>query len=146
MSEHRIPIIIRFIIVVLILVGAGYVFVTMLIMPSLKKKAASYATQKAVEVMITRSGNTAEQQQIKEIYESIEEEDRQVVEEIAEKHLDAQTAVEVTTYISNNDMEGLQRYAEETLSEEEMAELMQLYDKYKDQIEAEMQHLSETIP
>ena len=136
MSEHRIPAVVRFLITLVILVAAVYVFATMLIIPALKKKAASYATQKAVEVIVKQSGNTAEQQQIKEIYESIPEEDRKTVEEIAEKHLDAETAVEVTTYINNRDMEGLEQYAKETLTDEEMAELMQLYDKYKDQIEA----------
>ena len=136
MSEHRIPAVVRFLITLVILVAAVYVFAAMLILPALKKKAASYATQKAVEVIVKQSGNTAEQQQIKEIYEAIPEEDRKTVEEIAEKHLDAETAVEVTTYINNRDMEGLEQYAKETLSDEEMAELMQLYDKYKDQIEA----------
>ena len=109
MTEHRIPAVVRFLITLVILVAAVYVFATMLILPALKKKAASYATQKAVEVIVKQSGNTAEQQQIKEIYESIPEEDRKTVEEIAEKHLDAETAVEVTTYINNRDMEGLEQ-------------------------------------
>ena len=131
------PIIVRFIITALILIAAIYVFATMLILPGLKKKAASYATQKAVEVIVRESGATVEQEQIKEIYETLPEEDRQTVESIVEEHINAQTAAEVTTYLQNRDKEGLKQYAEETLSEEELQELKQLYDKYKDQIDAE---------
>ena len=131
------PVIVRFIITALILIAAIYVFATMLILPGLKKKAASYATQKAVEVIVKESGATVEQEQIKEIYETLPEEDRQTVESIVEEHINAQTAAEVTTYLQNRDKEGLKQYAEETLSEEELQELKQLYDKYKDQIDAE---------
>lgn len=131
------PVIVRFIITALILIAAIYVFATMLIIPGLKKKAASYATQKAVEVIVRESGATVEQEQIKEIYETLPEEDRQTVESIVEEHINAQTAAEVTTYLQNRDKEGLKQYAEETLSEEELQELKQLYDKYKDQIDAE---------
>lgn len=137
MSENRMPVIVRFIITALILIAAIYVFATMLILPGLKKKAASYATQKAVEVIVKESGATVEQEQIKEIYETLPEEDRQTVESIVEEHINAQTAAEVTTYLQNRDKEGLKQYAEETLSEEELQELKQLYDKYKDQIDAE---------
>ncbi|MBQ9512054.1 MAG: hypothetical protein IJR58_02555 [Lachnospiraceae bacterium] len=137
MSENRMPVIVRFIITAFILIAAIYVFATMLIIPGLKKKAASYATQKAVEVIVRESGARVEQEQIKEIYETLPEEDRQTVESIVEEHINAQTAAEVTTYLQNRDKEGLKQYAEETLSEEELQELKQLYDKYKDQIDAE---------
>ena len=137
MSESRMPVIVRFIITALILIAAIYVFATMLIIPGLKKKAASYATQKAVEVIVKESGASVEQEQIKEIYETLPEEDRQTVESIVGEHINAQTAAEVTTYLQNRDKEGLKQYAEETFSEEELQELKQLYDKYKDQIDAE---------
>ena len=126
---------IRFLIAAIILIMAVYVFVTMLIIPELKKKAASVATQKAVEVIVKEAGIDAEEEQIKEIYEAIPEEDRKTVESIVEEHIDAGTAAEVTTYLQNKDKDGLIRYAKETLSEEELTELMGLYDKYKDQID-----------
>lgn len=131
MSENRLPVVVRFLISLVILVLAVYVFATMLIIPAIKKKAASYATQKAVEVIAEQSGGTAQQEQIKQFYETLPQEDKQKVETIIEDHINAETAAEITTYIQNGDKDGLLQYAQESLTEEELNDLRGLYEKYQ---------------
>ena len=58
------------------------------------------------------------------------EEDKEVVTEIVENHMDAESVTEVMGYVSEGDKDGLMRYAAENLTPEEIAKLAEMYGKY----------------
>ena len=60
------------------------------------------------------------------------DEDKEVVTEIIENHIDAETATEIMEYVNNGDKAALMEYAGENLSADEMMELMEMYGKYSD--------------
>jgi hypothetical protein len=83
------------------------------------KVAASSTTDSA-------SGTAAEN-----IYQSMSDADQDIVKEIVDNHVSVSTVQAVTEYLGNNDTEGLKEYAYENLSDSELTELKDLYDKYK---------------
>lgn len=71
---------------------------------------------------------------VEEIYNSLEPEDKQTVKEILADNITLETVKEVKTYMDNQDIQGLQQYLQESLSDEEQAAIYELYEKYKDRI------------
>lgn len=71
---------------------------------------------------------------VEEIYNSLEPEDKQAVKEILADNITLETVKEVKAYMDNQDIQGLQQYLQESLSDEEQAAIYELYEKYKDRI------------
>lgn len=71
---------------------------------------------------------------VEEIYNSLEPEDKQAVKEILADSITLETVKEVKAYMDNQDIQGLQQYLQESLSDEEQAAIYELYEKYKDRI------------
>lgn len=71
---------------------------------------------------------------VEEIYNSLEPEDKQAVKEILADNITLETVKDVKAYVDNQDMQGLQQYLQESLSDEERAAIYELYEKYKDRI------------
>ena len=67
---------------------------------------------------------------VKEIGESMSEEDKDTVTEIIANNVELEDIPEVQSYISNGDTAGLMGYAQENLSSEEQAELAEIMLKY----------------
>ena len=67
---------------------------------------------------------------VKEIAESMTEEDKDTVTEIIANNVELEDIPEVQSYISSGDTEGLMKYAKENLSEDEQAQLAELMLKY----------------
>ena len=67
---------------------------------------------------------------VKEIAESMSEEDKDTVTEIIANNVELEDIPEVQSYISSGDTAGLMKYAQENLSEDEQAELAQMMLKY----------------
>lgn len=66
----------------------------------------------------------------KEIYQKMSGEDKAKVKSIAKKHMTLSNVAKVQQYLSDNDTEGLKEYAYETLSDNEISQLKELYSKY----------------
>lgn len=71
---------------------------------------------------------------VEEIYNSLEPEDKQAVKEILADNITLETVKEVKAYMDNQDIQGLQQYLQDSLSDEEQAAIYELYEKYKDRI------------
>lgn len=71
---------------------------------------------------------------VEEIYNSLEPEDKRAVKEILADNITLETVKDVKAYVDNQDMQGLQQYLQESLSDEERAAIYELYEKYKDRI------------
>ena len=67
---------------------------------------------------------------VKEIAESMSEEDKDTVTEIIANNVELEDIPEVQAYISKGDTAGLMEYARENLSAEEQAQLAELMLKY----------------
>ena len=102
-----------------------------------KSKIEDVVVEKAadtiVETVITDQAKKmgASDAEVQQVLEQVTEEDKQVVEEIVINHMDSDVISKGTEYLESGDIEGLKQYASETLSPEEIDELMELYDKYK---------------
>ena len=93
------------------------------------KKAANPVTKaivsEAMDSYIEKSDGKAQ-----EIYESMSEEDKDAVTEIIANNVSIDSVSEVQSYVSSGDANGLMDYAEDNLSEEELAELKDIMSKY----------------
>ncbi|MBQ6414965.1 MAG: hypothetical protein IJI01_07815 [Butyrivibrio sp.] len=100
-------------------------------LPMLKSSFKKAAAEKTVEVLTENAVKVAgEDSQVTQILENLSEEDKEVVTEIVENHMDAESVSEVMGYVSDGDKDGLMKYAAENLSPEELAQLAELYGKY----------------
>ena len=68
-----------------------------------------------------------------ELYDSMDAEDQEALKEVVTDHLDAKTVSEASKYVSDGDTEGLKEYAKETLSDEDLDTVKELYKKYTQQ-------------
>ena len=100
-------------------------------LPLLKKEAAHVAAEKTVDIITKNPEKIAgDNQEVKKVLESMSDEDKEVVTEIIENHMDAETATEIMGYVNDGDKAALMEYATENLSAEEIMELMEMYGKY----------------
>ena len=100
-------------------------------LPMLKTSFKKSAAEKTVEVLTENAVKVAgEDSQVTQILENLSDEDKEVVTEIVENHMDAESVTEVMGYVSDGDKDGLMKYAAENLSPEELAQLAELYGKY----------------
>ncbi len=67
---------------------------------------------------------------VKEVVDSMSEEDKDTVTEIIADNVSIDSISDVQSYISSGDSAGLMKYAQENLSEEEQAELLEIMAKY----------------
>ncbi len=101
------------------------------VFPKVKKSVSHIAAEKAVDVITKNAEKVAETNpEVARVLESMTEEDKEVVTEIIENHIDAGAATEIMGYVQDGDKDALMDYATENLSPEEIAELMKLYGKY----------------
>ena len=71
-------------------------------------------------------------EKVEKMVESLSPEDKKKVSKIVAEHADKETVSEVMEYVNNGDQSGLIKYATENLSEEEIKELTEMYQKYSD--------------
>ena len=86
------------------------------------KKAA---VEKAMDTYIEKSDG-----RVKEIVESMSEEDKDTVTEIIANNVSLDSIPDVTNYVSSGDANALLDYAQENFSDEEIAELTEIMKKY----------------
>ena len=89
------------------------------------KVAESIVTQIAGSESSLSNGKSA-----REVYQSMSTQDQKKIQTIVDDHLDSQTASKVQQYITKGDTQGLKEYAQNSLTEEERAQLRELYEKY----------------
>jgi len=118
--------------ILIIIIIAGFIG-----FKKIKDKVVEKAADQMMETVITNQAREmgATDEEIKEVLDRVSEEDKETVETIVQNHMDGDVISQGITYIQNGDIEGLEHLATEELSQEEMEELMELYDKYKDEIE-----------
>ncbi len=117
--------------ITIVIIGVIFLIFTTTIFPRIKKKVANVAAQKTVEMITENAEKVADSNpEVAHILESLTEEDKETVTEIISEHMDTETVTEVMGYVSDGDKDALIDYAQENLSPEEIANLMQIYGKY----------------
>jgi len=101
----------------------------------IKDVVVKKTSEKIVESVIVNQAKQsgASEEEIQKVLDTVSEEDKEKVEEIVQNHMDSDVVTQGTEYLQNGDIEGLKQFASEELSPEETQELMELYEKYKDQ-------------
>ncbi|MCD8365416.1 MAG: hypothetical protein LUC83_06320 [Clostridiales bacterium] len=121
----------KILLVVIILVIIVLIAFFFVIRP-LKKKLTSTVVEKVIEMQVSSDSDsdvTAE-----EILDAMSEEDQETLEEICSDHMDAQTIADISSYVAQGDTASIKSYLQESLTEEELAEVYEIYEKYQDQI------------
>ena len=102
-------------------------------LPMLKDSVKHAAAEKTVDIITEHADKiAADNPKVAEAIENMSEEDKEVVTQIVENHMDPEEVAEVTGYINDGDKEGLMKYAVENLTPEELAQLAELYSKYSE--------------
>ena len=91
------------------------------------EKAAETTYEKVIES--ATSDNSAESRKIKEAADSLSDSDKAAVSKIIKKHITASTAAKLLKYYKDGDYDKLKEFAQENLSDEEMAQLYEIYQK-----------------
>lgn len=120
-----------FLVLVLVLAAGGLIFRNQ-IKDTVKQKAAGVVMEQVVQ----QAGdlNLPGDIPVAEIYEKLDEEDKETLNEIIADHVTEETIQDVKEYVEDGDMQGLEQYVEENLTGEDNAKLQELYEKYKDQL------------
>ena len=96
----------------------------------LKKKAVNYAVSNVIEQVAASSGVSVTSEEVEEVLNSMDPEDQEKLNTIIEENVDSEAVSTITSYVSNGDMESAAEYVQENLSEENVEDLQELYDKY----------------
>ena len=100
-------------------------------LPLLKQSVKKVAAQKTVDIITENAEKiAASNPEVAEILDSLTEEDKEVVSEIIENHMDNESISEVMEYVKDGNQEELIKYATENLTPEEMTELIGIYGKH----------------
>ena len=115
----------------LVILGTVVLLFINVALPMLKDSVKHAAAEKTVDMITENADKIAgDNPQVAEVLENMSDEDKEVVTEIIENHMDADSVAEVTGYVTDGDKEALMKYAVENLSPEEIAQLAELYGKY----------------
>lgn len=114
--------------IVIIVIGLILRFV---VYDKAKAKITSAIATKLLEEQMPEGVSQQQVETAQQIYDSLSNEDRGKVEDLIESKVDAKTVADVSTYLKNNDKEGLKEYVKSTFSEQEIQEIKDLYQKYQ---------------
>jgi cytoskeletal protein RodZ len=123
----------KLLVVVVALVIIGVVLKIFVYTP-LKEKAVNTMTEKLIQSEIASDVTISGDVSAQEILDSMSEEDRSTVEQIMDDNLTPEVMAKASAYLAKGDTDGLKDYAKETLSDEEIQQVKDLYAKYKDQL------------
>lgn len=122
--------IIQFLLILIILGLVIFIFKIAVWDSMLKKKAVNYAVSNVIEQVAASSGVSVTSKEVEEVLNSMDPEDQETLNTIIEENVDQEAVSTITSYVSNGDMESAAEYVQENLSEENVEDLQQLYDKY----------------
>ncbi len=121
---------IQFLLILVILGLVIFIFKIAVWDSILKKKAVNYAVSNVIEQVAASSGVSVTSKEVEEVLNSMDPEDQETLNTIIEENVDQEAVSTITSYVSNGDMESAAEYVQENLSEENVEDLQQLYDKY----------------
>ncbi|MCR5155951.1 MAG: hypothetical protein K6C96_04660 [Butyrivibrio sp.] len=129
--------------IIVLVIGCIFIVARGSIMKSISKDADSATTGETAKTskanpvtkaIVSKTLDTyienTDNEKVKEIAESMTDEDMDTVTEIIANNVNVEDIPEVQSYISNGDTQGMLDYANENLSEEEAQQLKEIMSKY----------------
>ncbi|MCR5545556.1 MAG: hypothetical protein K6F30_03665 [Lachnospiraceae bacterium] len=123
-KKSPIAVLFTFIVVVIIIVALAYFFVW----GPVKNQVVDKVADKAITSVAEQAG--VDSTQATELYNSMSEEDQETVQDMIEEHADAQTVQEAIDLYKSGDTAALKDMAREELTDEEINQVKELYEKY----------------
>lgn len=117
-------ILISAIIVIVILIGYFYVI----------KPAGKDITSNLTKKLIASQLPDDPDADTEELLNYMDEEDQELIEDIVNNHISVNTISDVFSYIADGDIAGLKKYAKNSLTDDELEQLKEIYEKYQDEI------------
>ncbi|WP_026507924.1 hypothetical protein [Butyrivibrio sp. MC2013] len=134
-SEHSSAgsVILKILTVLVIIAVIAFLFV-FVAWGHIKKAAVSYVGEKVaaevIEKAITSTGIDISSQEVEAKIDSFEEEDKEAISQIIDNHANSETIERISEYAAEGDMKSAAKYAKESLSQEEIDTLQDMYNKY----------------
>ena len=104
-----------------------------------KDKVMSALGEKVMEYTLEQQASQygIPMEKVDEVLENIDDADKDVLENIVANHMDGDTISKGMEYAQDGDTSGLKEFISEELTDTEVGELMEIYEKYKDTVSAE---------
>ena len=118
-------------VVALIIIG---VIVKLFIYEPFRERIIYSMAEKFIQAEIASDSELEENIHAQEIMDSMNEEDRETLEQIISENISPDAISDVSSYLASGDLDGLKNYAKNTLSDSELQQIRDLYAKYKNQI------------
>lgn len=118
-------------IIALVIIG---IIVKLFIYEPFRKRIIYSVAEKFIQAEIASDSELEENIHAQEIMDSMNEEDRDVLEQIISENISPDAISDVSSYLASGDLEGLKNYAKNTLSDRDLEKIRDLYTKYKNQI------------
>lgn len=124
---------------VVLVLGAGIFFTKDYVVAKAEEKVQDALIENVLETVIQSDSGAASDaaKQAKDIYDNMNEEDKQACRDLIEHNLTSENIKNVAGYVKNGDASGLKSYVKNSVSEEDKETVKEIYYKYKDQISFE---------
>lgn len=121
---------VQFLLMLIILGLVIFIFKTAVWDSIIKKKAVNYTVSNVIEQVAAGSGVSVTSKEVEEVLDSMDPEDQETLNSIIEENINTEAVSTITSYVNSGDMESAAEYVQENLSEENVEDLQELYDKY----------------
>lgn len=121
----------KILIIAIIIIAIVGILFKFFVYDNLKEKAIDKVSENLIEQVLQKDGLPVDSQRVKQIIDSVSEEDKQKVEKIFNEEFGVTSIPKITEYVTNRDINGLKEYAKEKLSDDQLTELYQIYRKYQ---------------
>ena len=119
--------------VIIFFIGKGY------LMDAVKSKVTEMAAEQIFEKALESAGDPQAAEKAKQIVANMDEEDKKQAEEIIGKYADSETLSDcmdiVKDGVNSESISQVQQYLEQSVTEEDMQALLELYEKYGDGVQ-----------
>lgn len=121
---------------IVLVLGAGIFLTKDYIVAKAEEKVQDALIENVLETVIQSDSGAASDaaRQAKNIYDNMNEEDKQACRDLIDHNLTSENIKNVTGYVKNGDASGLKNYVKNSVSEEDKETVKEIYYKYKDQI------------
>lgn len=110
-----------------------------IVKPAKKKVAKQLATSTFSQALKESGADGDTKAQAEKIVDSMSESDKSTVEKIVDNHSSPKETTEIAKIYKEEGVSGVKQYAEENLTDQEIQELKDLYEKYKDKVVIDQQ-------
>lgn len=126
------------IVCIIIIIGIARGTFTDGLKTAVTRKVAEQVMEQTFQKVLESSGDPQAADKAKEIVDNMDESDKKAAEAIIEKYADGDTVSDVINIVgdgvNSESIEEVKEYLQESIAEEDIRKMQELYEKYKDEI------------